>query len=222
MTILKGLEMKVTAGQMQAIWKSIGEPLPKKQDASSLITRIAFEGWASLPDIEDIFYLTDVRIDNMRREMSVKDWCKVLQLPVQAVYERPHSKQVSMIGMQGVRTEDVAGLLMELERLGYSVDPLPLIEAIIEPIRRKQNVTDSELSILWYPKERHKMAPLWVTLEGECPYPTKSEIFKTATGYTIEAWLDDAAKPIRLEVRAPKFRSRPAHKKETCVACGYV
>lgn len=122
--------MKVTAGQMQAIWKSMHEPLPKRQDASALITRIAFEGWASLPDIEDIFDLTDMRIGNMRREMSIKDLCKVLQIPVQAVYERPRAKQDLIIGMQAVRAEDVAGLLIELERLGYSVDPLPLIEAI--------------------------------------------------------------------------------------------
>ena len=110
---------------------------------------------------------------------------------------------------------------MVLERLGYSVDPMPLIAAIIEPIRQKHKVTNSELSVLWYARKRHKMEPLSVTLEGEWPYRAKSELFKTATGYTVEAWLDEAAKPFRLEVRAPKFRSRPTPRRETCAVCGY-
>lgn len=220
--ILKGRStMKVTAGQMQAIWKSIHEPLRKKRDASRLIARIAFEGWASLPDIEDIFYLTDDRIDSMRHEMSVEDWCKAIGIPVQTAYRRPRSKEASTVGMRGVRAEDVADLLMQLERVGYSVDPLPLIEAIIEPIRQKHKITDSELSVLWYAKKRHKMEPLSVTLEGKWQHRSASERFKTATGYTVEAWLDEAAKPFQLEVRAPKFRSRPASKKETCAVCGY-
>lgn len=213
---------QVSAAQLSAIWKSLQSPLRAKHSrrAADLYAKAAQHGWISISDIEDVFYLTDVRIDDIRHEMGAEEWCIVFDLQTSTVFSRPRPRQATVCGTRSLASADTAQLLIQLERLGYSVDPQPLVTALIGLIKNKELLTNSELSVLWYEKQRHKGAPLSLALDGEWPRISGTKKLTTQTGYKIAAWLDENGDPVRLEAAAPKFRRRPEPKKEVCGICG--
>ncbi len=188
--------------------------------SKSLVARVTREGWASLADAEDLLYLSDHRVDGLRGTMPVRAWCEALKIPLRTVYYRPGKKTRTVLGSEHLGAAEAAFLLIEIERLGYAVDPLPLVRAIRPSIEAKEKITDCELTVLWYESRRHKMASRSLTIDGAWPKLGKIEKLKTETGYKIETWLDESGSPVRLEVNAPKYRRQAEPREETCAECG--
>ncbi|MEI5668927.1 hypothetical protein WBO78_28530 [Bosea sp. CCNWLW174] len=210
------------AEQLKAIVASLGKPvrLPNIASAQRLAAAIVERGRASFADIEDIFYATDIRLDDMRHDVDVRAWCSIFDIPLVAVYPRPRAKQATFIGSESVRAADLAELLIQLERAGYAVDPMPYAELLESLLRTQEDVTHAELSVLRYKKERQRTVPL--TLSLNWPWPDTESIQKRtlATGYKMEASFDGNDQPIHLTVRAPKYRRRPEPVKTICAVCG--
>jgi hypothetical protein len=102
-----------------------------------------------------------------------------------------------------MRAEDIAVWIMEIERLGFTVDPVPLVEALRPRIMR-QFVTNSELAIMWYKRERHKNEPLLLKSEKS---PDRADSFRTDTEYLVTTlWRE--SDPVAIRVDAPKSRSK--------------
>ena len=76
------------AEQLKAIIASLEKPLRLSNQASArrLVVNIVERGWASFADSEDIFYTTDVRLDDMRHDIDVRAWCAMFDVPLVAVY----------------------------------------------------------------------------------------------------------------------------------------
>ncbi|WP_192250419.1 GNAT family N-acetyltransferase [Mesorhizobium silamurunense] len=214
---------EVTAPQLEAILKSLKAPEDrrKKRGAKELFARIVESGWASIADIEDIFYLTDTRLDDARHEMSSNQWCELFELPITSVYHRPKTRQAMVSGSKSIRAADVASLLIQLEQLGFAVDPAPIVESLLPSVRTTELLTDSELSISWFEKTRHKCAPRTISVERPWPKIRTTTKLTTATGYKIEAWLAADDRPIWLQVSAPKHRRKRPTQRITCEICGY-
>lgn len=214
----------LTPAELKAVARSLREPVrkPKRHAATTLVNAIASTGWASIEDIKDIFYLTDVRLDDITGDVKVQRWCEYFDIPSRTIYPRPRSKQTGVIGCERVAAADVAALLIQLERLGYSLDPLPLVQLLMQTVRSTQLLTSSQLSVLWYEQCRHKGEPLVLNLaHGQWPQIKDTETLQTATGYKIEIAVSGDGSPVWLSAGAPKFRKRPAMRRELCTACGY-
>lgn len=105
---------------------------------------------------------------------------------------------------------DAANFLISMECLGLSVDPEPLVEMLLPTVKKTQRITDSELSVLWYSRERHKRVPLSLRSPGELPETKEIKELITATGYKAKCWFDIDDQPFIMEVCAPKHRFRGA------------
>jgi hypothetical protein len=217
------MQIDLSPKQIDAIWNSLRQPLKigKGMNNSQLIAEIVQRGWAYYADIEDIFYLTDKRLDALRYDIPVETWCQIFRLPYATVYDRPRVSQTSVLGHNAVATADTAALLIELERLGYAVDPDPLVALLIDSIKKCELLTNPQLAILWYAKTRHKSPPVFLSVDGGLQRRQEIGSFKTATNYTIKAWSDENGEVCTIEVHSPKFRNRPPPKKELCKICGY-
>lgn len=211
-----------SAEQLKAIIASLGKPIrrPTPNSSRRLAATIVARGYASFPDIEDVFHATDVRLDNMRYEVDIRAWCSIFDIPLVAVYPRPRAKQATCIGSESVRSADLVELLIQLERLGYAVDPMPYVELLAPQVRIQDHVTHAELSVLRYTKERQKMVPLALSINRPWPETESIQRQKTVTGYKLEAWLDGNDQPFHLIVRAPKFRRKPEPVRTVCAICG--
>ncbi|MGM4922756.1 hypothetical protein AB8A31_07600 [Tardiphaga sp. 804_B3_N1_9] len=170
-------------------------------------------------DIEDIFYLYDARLDG---NVDIKKLCAVFELPWRRIYYLPKARSSSVSGFHALAAADVAELLIQLERLGFALDPMPLVEALMPSIKSLRRITEAQLSILWFAKNRHKMAPQALEVEGRATFATKIERLRMSSGYKAELWWGDAGEPLLLSVDAPRFRRRASPKETVCAQCGYT
>lgn len=137
------MRKSIDGEKLKAILESLSRPakMPKSRSADRLLPKIASEGWASFADIEDITYLTDVRIGNLRHTMGIKDWCELFDIPIVTTYGRPRGKQAAVLGHQIVSAFDTAALLIRLERMGYAIDPAPLVRLLVDAVKKMAMVT---------------------------------------------------------------------------------
>lgn len=208
--------------QLMAIIASFEKPMrPSAPDSYRRLAAAIFErGYASFPDIEDVFHATDARLYNLRHEIAIRDWCSMFDIPLVDVFPQPRATQATCIGSKAVRISDFAKLLMLLERLGYSVDPAPYVELLTPQLCIQNHVTCAELSVILYKKERQKMVPLELSIDKPWPDTKDVQTMKSETGYQMEAWLGASKQPFHLISRAPKYRRKRAPVRTICAMCG--
>ena len=212
----------ISPAELEAMVKSLQSPSrgSKASTLESLFTKAVENGFANHSNIEDIFHFSDNRIDTIR-SISVERWCEIFSIPMRDYCPRPRRNQSSVYLSRGVSAEDLADLLINMEQIGYVIDPLSLVNKLSPKLGERAFVTEAGLNILCYEKTRHKTPPILFMVEpdergqGRC-----EEKFKTTTGYKIEVIWNNDAKPIQLTIKAPKYRSRPAPKLTECEVCG--
>ncbi len=181
------------------------------QIVESCFTKAVENGFADYPDIQDILCYSDARIESIYHGISVERWCEIFSVHRRYFYPTPRRKQSSVDGDCGVSAEDLADLLIYLERTGYSIEPLSLVTKLSSELADHAFVSHAGLHVLWYEKTRHKTPPIFFMVESdEVGQGRREEKFKTATGYKVEVTWNNDSRPIELVVKAPKFRSRPA------------
>ncbi len=213
----------ISLAELEAIVHSLKKSVRQRQPQSveTLLTAAVNNRFASSSDIKDIFYYSDERLDTLRQVIAVDRWCEIFSISVCDYYEQPRRNQSFFSGSEGLSAEDLAYLLISLERTGYSIDPLLLVKSLSARLNNYSFVTDVELNILLYEKNRHKTESLVFSVRpDEIGSGSREEQFKTATGYKIEVIWNEDAKPIELTVKAPKYRSRPAPQLTECEICG--
>jgi hypothetical protein len=210
----------VTSEELKAISTALQANLRDQMLSVNLVSKIAHSGWASFGDIEDLLYLMDGRVDDIKSHITVKRWCEIFSIPFRFVHERPTAKQATTFGVQAIVSSDAAGLLVKLERLGFRLDPSLLIRELLPTIKLSEFLTDSQLSIFWYARARDKNQPTILSVTAPSEF-TQTHRFVTPTGYKVECALAKDSTPLWLTSQPPKYRRRPAQKPETCKACGY-
>lgn len=214
----------IDLAELEDIVNSLKTTLRQRQPeiVKSCLTKVVENGFASNSDITDIFYYSDNRLDTNVHVTSVERWCEIFSIPLQCYYRRPQGNESFVWGSTGVSTEDLAELLIMIERIGYSIDPLPLITMLLPKLVGRAYVTDAELSILLYEKKRHKMDSIFFRVKSDDKGEGhRKQKLKTATGYKVEVILNKYGKPVQLTIKAPKHRLKPDPKLTVCEACGY-
>ena len=89
----------VTSEIMKVLWDSLNES-PKNYNpyrVEKLFGEIADKGWACYSDVEDIFCLTDSRLDD--RQIHISDLCNAFQIRTEDVFYKPSAKGTLHLGL---------------------------------------------------------------------------------------------------------------------------
>ena len=206
---------EVTSDEITVILRTLEMPAnePSSEDAERLYLEILERRHATRLDIEDVFFCACRQLLAVDSEISVERWCEIFSIPTRKFAESPgqHEDQVPLT--LGVEPADVAELLITLEDIGFSIDPRPLVSKMIPLLSEQQYVSEPEISILWYERERHRGYPIdLATADHLRMVPRRFTALHTWTGYTADIRWNEADQPFHLTVTAPDFLEiPPAH-----------
>ncbi len=213
---------QVSAELLSAIWIALNADGPRtpKNSARASLGRIADDGWMFSYELEDLCYETDNRLLLHTHGIDVDKLAEGLGYSWVSVYDRPRMRSISAVATDALSSADAAAFLLDLERLGFAIDPGLLVERLRPAIAKKPRVTSAELDIFWAPKLRGR-STLSLQSDGDWTYG-KIVKGKFANGYRYEAWLDADGAIYSLTVDGPKFRRRRDPVKTVCPDCGHT
>lgn len=211
----------LTKPELAAIWQALNRPGRQgKAGSSELVAKIHREKWASSTDVTDLLYLMDDRLEEIRHQLDVDRWCALFDIPQQTAYTRPRNRKGSAYGHHSLTAAGVADLLIQLQRLGFRVEPHELVNLEMPRIEHEIQVSSAELTVYTYPVSEHKMPPIVLPTENYWRVTTRRRYFKTDTGYKLNVSLDDMGEPVHLDIKAPQYREARPPQRTVCQACG--
>ena len=122
--IVKSLKSSIRPGRSEIVEKSLAE--------------VVKNGFANFADIGDIFCYSDDRLERIRQIVPPIRWCELFSIYVRDYYRQTTENQSIPLGFQGISVEDLAYLLINIERVGYSIEPLPLVTQLLPKLAEKQ------------------------------------------------------------------------------------
>lgn len=80
------------------------------------------------------------------------------KIPITNMYYRPRTNDRNAWGCgNGLSAIHLAALLVQLSHWGVRIDPTPLVAAVLPEIKAKKIISEPELRVLWFSKERGRM-----------------------------------------------------------------
>jgi hypothetical protein len=167
------------------IWRALKAPNVSRQSRTitELASKILKQGRADIYDVQDLVWAMDGRFADSR----IGDVVRAFNIPTTGMYSRPKTGQDEVIGSMSLAMADVAWLLIQMERIGFDIDPTVLVDPILQNIKKHSHLTDGELLIFWYHKQRRKHAPITLVANPEGIGQKVDEI-RTVTNYRVELW----------------------------------
>ena len=190
------------AATLESLWAALRDHKPQVREASvaRIVAAIVERGWAPTYRVEDLLH--DMGVAWFWREPSVNT---LFGVPQQTVFDRPKAGSGWAMGSDETAAADVAFILIQIERLGFAIDPSPLVDALRPALLEQQVVTKSDLHVLWYPKERHRMEALTVGTP-DTKVALGDERTVLPTGYKVDLERNRAWELLSFTVAAPKYR----------------
>jgi hypothetical protein len=189
-------------------WRALNSPVVpcRSSVAAKLAAKFLDQGWADICDVQDMVWALEGRFTDQK----IGDLIKALNIPMRPIYRRPSHRERQCIGMQSLTVADVAWLLILMERLGFELDPMILVEPVAERIKKSNHLNDAELSALWYKLEYLKNPPVELFTHATA-IGSSCEALTTRTKYRIEFWKGSDGLPMTLQSFAPKYRPISTH-----------
>lgn len=189
--------------------------------ATRLMQKIATSGWAIKYEIEDLMVEMDSRLDPY--EAGSLDFLTTLfGLRWQEVAFRPRVIAKEVMLYNALPSAELASLLIQLESLGFRIDPEPLVMAILPRIKRAAVLSDPELKVFWFRRSRHRNPPLTLRIDDASIPVLRLNSWRTGAGYRIELWGSQNGELCQMKVHAPRFRRQPPLMRVTCPGCNYT
>jgi hypothetical protein len=188
---------------------------------------IAVSGWVLKSSLEDLVMALDRRL-YCYGAGDPDRLIGLFGLRWQQVTFRPKAIASQACLHEALSAGDFAFLLIQLEEMGFQVDPSPLVSRLLSSWKKASMLNQQELVVFWHSKTKGRNFPLRINaaeLESETgafAFADKLESWKTTTGYRVELWGDEEHGVIRLEAHAPRYRNRPAPVETKCPDCGYT
>ena len=214
----------ITKETLEAFWEALNKPEKKANPITikKLLDEVIDKGWASLSDVEDILESLDSRLYN--RVLKIEKLCEIFGIHIQTAYYKPSKLAIEVMGLEVLKPEELAHILIILEQIGFNTDPCYLIDYLLPKLNEEKRVflSASELKVFWFLKFRHKNSPVeFCSDENWWRKESKTKSLKTSGGYKISATLNEQDEVIHLEIKPPKFRKRPQPFLTRCKECGY-
>lgn len=182
--------------------------------------RFLDNGMTYIIDLEDHICSTERRGDYRLSDL-LEALLEYNNIPLRYFFNKPRFANGTSSGFRGLHVNDAIALLIFLEDLGFRVNPGPLAAKAAKFLGKKELITESELSIWNYEKQRNRgKVVLKSDFEG-MPIPWKEERFKGAYGHRYKLVSIDET-PYRLEITGPLHRNLRQRKETTCEYCGFV
>ena len=134
------MEYKINSEILNFIWSILRQPesSPNLSGLLNLTKHIIKKGWALNSDVEDLLYFHDNRLGNYN--LDVKEFSTLIGIHWEPVRYRPKAKSKSVSEFDAIRCEDVALLLILMQRIGFQTDPSFFVDQLLPGIRsRKRN-----------------------------------------------------------------------------------
>jgi hypothetical protein len=206
---------------LHALWQLImREARPARDDkyAKNLETKAIDWRFMSYSDIEDLLFayglrwpVHDVPLDLLGAYFEIEPgWS----------YFRPTRKGAGAVGFQALRLDDAVLFLILIERLGFPINAERLVSAVRAPIASARKLSRAELEAYSYLQQRGKWPPLVLYSDIDSIDRGRSrELHRTISGYRAEALLDGSGSVVRIEIRAPRYRSPRPTVEIVCPQC---
>ncbi len=203
------------------LWRRLNQPSnlgrrPMRNEARR-VGEMAREGWVLRCDVEDLLADHDERTWGL----DAFDLARAFGLAPDLVWTVHSRRQTSFVGSDRLAAADVAALLIRVERLGFEVDPTAMADAVCPTLEGRRLLTDGELTVLNWAKERHKTADIRLQrAASDARWTGRTAAIRTGTGYRATAFLLEGGALHSLEVRAPRFRKQREAVATECPDCG--
>lgn len=170
--------------------------------------------WTFRWQLDDMILCSDSRCDYLDLEVM----SKIFDLPFRWAYRMPRFATTDPGGSLGVSAVDAAALLIHMEAIGFDTRPRALVEQLKPLIDTDGYVSDSELLILRYDRERlrslREMRADTVDDDGEWVIKR----LKGPDGRKIKL-IRVGRVAYRLEVKGPKYRRPKVREIVKCAEC---
>lgn len=198
------------------------ERSPRARGSSTairILQEIAAKGWAMKHEIEDLLMAMDRRLDCYGAGEPDR-LLAMFNLRWGDVAYRPRRLARDVMIFEALPAADCASLLIQLEELGFLVDPAPLTSELLPSLGKRRLLSSAELSVFWYSRTRGRNPPSRVKPHGAQHGMRPLQSWKTSEGYRVELHGDESGNIVLLEVHAPRFRRRPEPVETVCPDCG--
>ncbi len=206
---------------IQFVWTSLRQTYRPKMtiQVHKVCSRIFQKGWAFQSDVEDLVYYMD---DRLGPQFDVAKVSKQLGINWEIVFYRPTSNSRSVSGFEALRIEELALLLIILERIGFQTSPSCLVDFLLPRLQSKSKTffSNTELEIFWYYKIRHKYGLIQLQSQDITKSIIKIESFLTDSNYKIKVKGSDKANAEQIEILSPKHRKQRDIELSLCEQCG--
>ena len=129
-----------------------------------------------------------------------QDICPLAEIQVETLFWRPAARSNSASGGPGLALVGVAALADHLARWGFVIDPAPLVEAALLSVKAKKLISQHELDLLWWSRERGGMRDL---IRFSAPIPeAERRVINQVNGYRAAAHAEG------LVIAGPKIGKR--------------
>lgn len=182
------------------------------RDLNSLLQR----GWAYMSQVEDYLAHYDPRLINFPFERALPLW----DLHTELVTTRPKYVTSATMLMNALPVAALASLTITFERMGFEVDPAPLVDALKEPIHQRPLVTHCEFDVLGYEATQRRYQMLLTASSIEPRSPWEETVIRTGRGVRVKL-ITCAGMPFRLEARSTSYRAPKPSRFVTCPYCGH-
>lgn len=200
------MEHQADRQTISLIWEQLRSPhRPGRNDGRRTAhLEILKNGWGMSVDIQDVLWETDDRADMLARHHDAfKFLLEPYRLHFVHRYAGPFANKNTLYGHSAMRAADIGSYISEIERLGFSVDPVPFVTALRPALLRAKYLTSSEVTLVRYQMERHGCESVYLKVDDAAP--DRTETIRTHSGYRATA-LFEGDSPVILRVDAPKCR----------------
>lgn len=184
--------------------------------STSVDDTIVARGWIFSIELEELLLSTDSRLAYLDLDCLTE----YFEIPWRMVYKRPRYLSASAMATNALTLADAACLFIRMEEMGFDSHPERLVEHGLRAQKDLTHVTDSEWTLLSYPKRRLKEEFSVYADEQNDGGEWKPHRWKDALGRRIEFTLV-GERPYMLTVRGPKYRRPAPQTSTTCPECGW-
>lgn len=128
----------------------LGQSGKPRSFPAKLWQRLVGQGWVSLNELEDLVVTMDGRL----YAIPLNDFAHYLGFPSRYVCHKPRFPTSDVGQFSMCSTRDVAGFVITLEQLGFTVDPEPMVAAFYDQVAAAQLLSTSELDIYTYAEQK--------------------------------------------------------------------
>lgn len=212
------MEKKIPIQMLEGFFSALIQPNRRtgSQAAEAIVDGILSEGWTFAWQLEDLLLTTDSRI----HRPDIEGLASYFGIPTRFICRKPRFLNAGSMFRDGFAAADAAALLIRLEEVGFDTKPQRLVQGILPTLAVARYVTDSDLLVMEYERSRGRSHLVLRSDADAGDGEWKASKIKDSTGRRLE-FTRVGGHAYRLEVRGPRYRSKPARKTVTCEYCGH-